>query len=213
MADTYIDQAEAIRYNKHTLGTLPSIASLSPEISAILTDLSALHGEIGGELDQAGDTRAQALTTAAELRALSDQVNTRLGRLLEKCVDQLKDGASFELTRLFPTRSKQGIGKSVADRAASLSEAIGGLKLYKAEIKDSDLWLTELTTLNDQFTAAIAANASSGAAKLTGTRELGEAIAEWRTQYGAAKYVVRGVLRRNHREAEWKDHFMDLKQG
>ena len=211
MADTYIDQSEAIRYNQHTVGSLPALGGLSPEVGNIIKTLTELDASIGGTLQTAGDTRSTARLTGDQLRELSDLVATRLGRLLDKLKDQKKDGATFDLARFFEPANRESIGRSVADRSAALTRALGGLQQYKAEVKDAQAWIDELSPMSEQMQQAVKDQGSTSTAKLEGTRDLNGALDSWRRQYGAAKYIVRGLLRRVGREDEWKDHFLDLK--
>ena len=209
--DRYIDQAEARRYNDFSLSTLPALSEMSPEIPNILSMLSDFSSRLQEVQNKAGDTRSTSRTLTSSRRQQSDHVATRLGRLLDRLQEHLEDGASFDLLRLFPSGTRRDIGQSVADRQAALGRAVAGLEQYQAEIPDSQVWLDELKPLNSTFSTLIIDEANAQRTKLGQSDQVNVTYRSWKQNYGAAKLMVRGILRRAGRENEWRDYFLDTR--
>ena len=207
--DNYIDRAEALRYNNFAVSTLGALQDLSPEIPLLLSELSTYSSRLTEVQTKAEDTRSTARTIMASRREQGEEVSTRLGRLLDKLKLQILEGATFDLYRMYPTGTRLDIGKSVADRQAALTRVLAGLAQYKANIQDSQMWIDELTTLSRSFGSVVSEESSVSQTKLAQSDQLINTLRSWKQMYGAAKLIVRGVLRRAGRESEWRDYFMD----
>lgn len=208
MRDNYVNLAEISRYIRHFTSSASVITSLDPLVATLISEQQSWLNKFSDILSRAETSRSQVSVTGADERDTSSQVSARLKKLYDQ-LKALEHDYAFDLKRFFETGRKSDIGESIASRTRTLERCLEGLKLYPTLPGASD-WLKELEMLHEKFTGVSGSRSQQSGSKREDTQDLNSIRAQWKQAYSGTRFIVRGLLTRVGREAEWKGFFLDL---
>jgi hypothetical protein len=208
LRDRYFDLAEVSRYISHFVSAVDNFKDLNPIVGELAGEQQQYLDRFSVSLSQAESSRSDVSMAGRAERSSKAQARDRLRKLYDQLV-ALEHDYTFDLKRFFETGRKQDVGTSVARLQRTLARCIDGLKQYP-DLPNAATWRAELEELQGQFSTASSDRSAKDSGKRTDSQVLTAARLEWAEKYAATKFILRGLLKRVGREAEWKGLFLDL---